>query len=425
MPVLLSAHRQQTERRSSSTFPEIAMNTATASSPAPARPWRLNNGQALWLVASLIVTFLGASSAPSPLYAVYRQAWGFSALTLTLVFAVYAFALLSALLVFGTLSDYRGRRSVILVGLMLQIGATLLFRNAQSVAWLFAARALQGFATGFATGALTAGLIDFDRERGPLINSVAPVFGMALGAVGTSALLQFAPAPTRLVFDLFLVAFGVQTIGAFFLPETVKLRPVRWAALKPAFSIPVHARRLIFAITPSHTAQWALGGFYLSLGPTLAKSITGLAAPLVGGALVATLLGCAGVAILVARRHAAHTAIAAGTALLLAGMAVTVTGMALHSTALFFAGTAIAGLGFGATFNASLRSIAPLAAPQERAGLMASFFAMGYLAFSVPNVLVGLAAGSFGLFATSIAYGIVLIAMFAIALTMILRQPAE
>src|SRR5215207_5729959 len=81
---------------------------------------RLSHGQALWLKASLLVSFLAASTAPSPLYALYREAWGFSALTLTVVFSSYAFALLAALLVFGSLSDHRGRREVILAALVLE-----------------------------------------------------------------------------------------------------------------------------------------------------------------------------------------------------------------------------------------------------------------------------------------------------------------
>src|SRR5471032_1553946 len=83
-------------------------------------PGRMSRTAALWLNASVLVTYFAASTAPSPLYVLYREAWGFSALTLTLVFASYAIALLGALLVFGALSDHRGRREVILVGLVLE-----------------------------------------------------------------------------------------------------------------------------------------------------------------------------------------------------------------------------------------------------------------------------------------------------------------
>jgi MFS family permease len=394
-----------------------------ASSRAPALPaWRMDQAQGLWLLASLIVTFLGASSAPSPLYALYRQAWGFSALTLTMVFAVYALTLLAGLLVFGTLSDFRGRRPVILGSLVLQMGAMLLFWNAQSVPWLVAARALQGLATGIAVTALSAGLIDFHRERGPFINSIAPMLGMAVGAVGAGALVQFAPAPTQLVFEILLIAFGLQTVAAFFLPETVRPRPVPWHVLKPSFSIPSQARATMAIVMPAAAVQWALGGFYMSLGPTLATAITGVAAPLVGGALIGALLTSATVTVLFVRKRDARTAIRAGAVSLAAGLAVTAAGIHLHASLPFFAGTVLAGVGFGASFNASLRSLAPLASPLERAALMSTFFGLSYLAFSLPNVIVGLLIGRFGLFATATGYAGLLLSLVLAAIVLSLRQ---
>src|SRR5262245_7411009 len=121
--------------------------TSTSSSSIPSDPLqaskrqtpRLSQEQALWLVASLVVSFLAASSAPSPLYALYREAWGFSALMLTVAFASYAFALLLALLVFGALSDYRGRREVILLSVVIQFVSVLMFWQADSIGWLIGA----------------------------------------------------------------------------------------------------------------------------------------------------------------------------------------------------------------------------------------------------------------------------------------------
>src|SRR5688572_8307973 len=143
-------------------------------------PRRLSHSWALWLQASILVAFLAAASAPSPLYGVYQDAWGFSALTLTVVFSSYALALLGALLVFGHLSNHRGRREVVLASLVLELLALVLFWAADSAGWLLAARVVQGVATGIATSALAAGLIDLHRERGALVNAVAPMVGLGV-----------------------------------------------------------------------------------------------------------------------------------------------------------------------------------------------------------------------------------------------------
>lgn len=373
------------------------------------QPGRLTPPQGFWLLASLVVSFLAASSAPSPLYGLYRETFGFSALTLTLVFSVYAFALLGGLLVLGGLSDYRGRRPVLLAALMLELGSLVLFLCADSVAWLLAARLLQGLATGIASAVLGAALLDFQRERGALVNSVAPMFGMALGALGASALVQFAQVPTRLVFEVALIIVGLQTWAAFYLPETVTRRTGAWRSLRPRLAVPKAARETLWLIAPLNTAQWALGGFYLSLGPTLARSVIGSATPLLGGALIATLVLSGAVGILWLRHHPAHVVRAAAAGALSLGMLLTLGGIRFHVVTAFFLGTVVAGLGFGAGFNASVRSLVPLAQPHERGALMASFLVISYLAFSLPALAAGLAVGHVGIEAAALGYGTALV----------------
>ena len=401
------------------------MNAITTPLPAALPARRLGPTQALWLKAAIMVAFFAASTAPSPLYAVWREAWGFSALTLTVVFASYAFALLGALLVLGKLSDHRGRREIVLISLGLEFVAVLAFWQADSVGWLIAARALQGVATGIASSALSAGLIDLQRERGSLVNSIAPLVGMAIGALGTGALVQFAPAPTRLVFELLLVVFAAQALAAAWLPETVERRAGALQSMKPTLALPARARPALWRLLPANTAAWALGGFFTSLGPTLARSVTGRHEPMVGGALVATLVLSGALAILFVRGRDARFALKAGAAALALGVAIALAGVEQHAAAVFFAGTAVAGLGFGSAFNGSLRSLVPLAEPHERAGLMSTFLVVSYLAFSVPALLAGLAVGLVGLQATSLGYGVALVAMALAALGLMARQRAD
>lgn len=379
-------------------------------------PLRLGSTQALWLKGLVLLTFLAASSVPSPLYALYRASWGFSPLALTVVFASYALAMLLALLVFGALSDYRGRREVVLIALVLEIVSVVLFWRADSVEWLLAARIIQGAATGIATSALGAGLVDLHRERGSLINSVAPMVGLGVGGLGASILVQFAPAPTHLVFELLLVAFVLQLMAAFFLPETAQRRPGALRSLRPSMNIPHQARAAMLRVLPVNTAQWALGGFYFSLGPTLAAGVIGNSAPLVGGVLIAALTFSSAAAILLARTVAPRTATAAGAAGLVAGVLLTLAGIEWASSSAALAGTVVAGLGFGAAFSGSLRSLVPLALPHERAGLMAGFFVASYLAFSVPPIVAGVFASNFGLQATALGYGLAAAGLALIAL---------
>jgi len=160
-----------------------------------------SNRSSLWFLAITLLSFLAASTAPTPLYHLYQEQLQFSAATLTLIFGLYALSLLAALLTVGSLSDHLGRKPVIFTAVLLNMLAMLLFINADSVAWLISARVLQGFATGMATAVLSAALLDTDRQQGPLVNSVAPLLGMAVGAMGCGLLAEFAPLPLQLTFS--------------------------------------------------------------------------------------------------------------------------------------------------------------------------------------------------------------------------------
>ena len=379
------------------------LSSSLADKPVP--PRRLGPETSLWLTGLILLSFLAASSVPSPLYALYREMWGFSPVVLTIVFASYAVALLIALLVFGALSDYRGRRQVIMGSLLLEIAALVLFWRADSVQWLLAARILQGIATGIATSALGAGLVDLHRERGSLINSVAPMLGLGVGGLGASLLVQFAPAPTRLVFDILLLVFVLLLIAAAFLPETATRRPGAWRSLRPQVSVPESARATMLRVLPVSTASWALGGFYFSLGPTLARTLVGQGGPVVGGVMIGALSMASAAAVALVRKTPPPLAIRNGAATLAAGVLVSLVGLQGMWPAVALLGTVMAGAGFGSAFSGSLRSLVPLAAPQERAALMAGFFAAAYLAFSLPAIVAGLLTSRIGLHATALGYG--------------------
>ena len=148
-------------------------------------------------LASITVSFLAASSAPTPLYATYQEAWGFSALTTTVVFGIYAIAFLSALLTAGRLSDHIGRRPVILTGIAGQIVTMAVFADAHNVGALVAGRIVQGVAAGLSIGAIGAGMLDIDQVRGAVANATAPGLGTASGALLSAFAVQWLPAPSN------------------------------------------------------------------------------------------------------------------------------------------------------------------------------------------------------------------------------------
>ena len=369
----------------------------------------ISQRSSLAFLVIMVLTFLAASSAPTPLYQVYQDHLHFSAAMLTAIFGVYAVSLLAALLTVGSLSDYLGRKPVIFVALLLNSVAMLLFINADSTACLLAARALQGFATGTATAVLSATLLDTDRVRGPMLNSLAPMLGMASGGLGSGLLVEFAPWPTQLIYYTLLGLMVLQALYVWRLPETVSRIPGALKSLAPTLHVPPQARRALWLAMPLNVAVWALGGFFSSLAPSLVRVATGSTSHLIGGGLVAVVTLSGAVMIYSLRNQAADRVMRVSAALLAVGVGLLLVAVNTASLWLFFVASVIAGLGFGGGFMGSVRSIVGLALPHERAGLMSAFYVLSYLAFCVPALLAGNLSRVFGLVATTDGYGAVLI----------------
>jgi MFS family permease len=216
-------------------------------------------------LAGLFLTTFFASSAASPLYRVYQVRFHFSAATLTAVFAVYVLALLVTLLSFGSVSDYLGRLPVIITALVVSAAACVVFLTAHDIGVLYATRSLQGVATGLASGPIGAALIDLQpggSQRAPVVTSAFSTLGLALGALITSALVQYAPAPTHLIWWALLAVFAAGLAAVLAMAEPGSRRPGVLASLRPRVAVPRQARGTFAAAVPCLVAVWALGGLY-------------------------------------------------------------------------------------------------------------------------------------------------------------------
>lgn len=372
----------------------------------------------LALHAVTLIAFLAASSAPTPLYPLYQAAWGFSAFMISVIFAVYAAALLTTLLFFGSLSGHWGRRPVILLALAAELLAMALFLTAQDGASLLAARLVQGFATALATTSLAAALLDLDHKAGATINSIAPMIGMGVGALGSGLLAQVAPAPLRFVYGLLIAVFLIQALRSFRSSETAAtLSAAKWSP-RPRIEVPETARRAFLRVAPLNIATWALGGFFLSLMPSLIRDISGGGATWLGGGAVAALTFAGAVSILVFRNGSANTGLTVGALTISGGTLAILAGAYLGSPAVLMAGALISGIGFGAGFLGAMRSIVTKVTAEERAGLISAFYFESYLANSLPAMIAGYAARHLGLLETATAFGAVIIALALLSLAL-------
>jgi MFS family permease len=390
------------------------------------RRWTLPPVAAFAGAALTFAALYLAAGAPTPLLVIFQQEWGFAPWVLTVAFATYAIGLLAALLVVGSLSDYTGRRPVLIAALAVELLAMLMFVFASGIGWVIAARAVQGIATGAATSAFAASIVEHapaDYKRlGTIIGSVAPAGGLGLGALLTGAAVQFTRQASLIVFAALAVIMAAGAVVTALSAETAAPRPGAARSLIPQVVVPRAARREFIAAVPVQLAAWMLAGLFMGLVPTIIEDLFRLHSGLLNGATAFVEPEAAAVAGFFLGRFTPRRTTLIGGVSIIAGTALILGGVAAGILPLLWLGGVIGGVGFGASFSGAVRAITPLAEMPQRAGLFAAVYLVAYLSFGVPAIIAGLLVAPAGLLATVLGYGVAIIVAASAGLAAQLRN---
>ncbi|MFG3094102.1 MFS transporter [Streptomyces sp. NPDC048202] len=381
----------------------------TGAGDAAAPLWRV------WLAAWPVMAVFMLSNAATPLYALWQHGIGFSAGTLTVVFAAYIAGLTGSLLVCGVASDRLGRKPVLLPALALALAACLVFATATTVAALITARLFTGIAVGAAVSAGMAAVTDTagpGRKRtAALLASCAMVLGAGLGPLLAGILCETAPAPTVTVFAAEAVLLATAALAVLRMPLP---RPKTHAGGGTWIRVPGvprgNGRQLALGIAvfaPGLTAT----SFMLSLGPTLLTHLLGTTSPTAAGAMAfAMFLTAAGVQFTVQRlpRRTILTAGAAATTLSM----ITLTA-ALHTSSAppLALSALLAGAGQGLGQLGGLSLLNSSVPPQHLAEANAALNTGAYLPAAVLPLCTGYLSNTIGLTNSTTAFATTLAAL--------------
>ncbi|HEY0119284.1 MAG TPA: MFS transporter [Cellulomonas sp.] len=388
----------------------------------PARALRLPRPTAFAATALTLTAFFFAAGAPTPLLVRYQQQWGFAPAMLALAFGAYALGLLAALLVLGSLSDHVGRRPVLVGAVGLELVALLAFLSARDITWVVLARVVQGVATGAATSAFGAAVLELAPERrprlGPSVNAVAAAGGLGLGALVAGALASATGSASALIWGSLAAVMVAALVAILFVPETATPRRGALASLVPRVAVPVAARPVFRAAAPAMVGAWMTAALFMGLVPTILGDLWGVHSLAADGAAAAIEPLVAAAASLAVAGMIPRHALGLGVRAVVAGAVLVILGVATSTLPLLLLGGAVGGVGFGATFSGTLRSLAPLAGPHERGAMLSAMYVVSYLAFGVPAIVAGRLVGAVGLLPVVVVFGGVILAGAAAALVL-------
>jgi MFS family permease len=361
------------------------------------------------IAASVAFMFMG-STLVTPLYDAYSQAFGFSEVTLTLIYSVYAVGNLFALLIFGRVSDQIGRRPVDLAAIAIAGLATVLFLLATGIAWLFAARLVSGFAIGLASGTGAAWLAELtaaqDKSRATRMAAEANFAGLAVGPLLAGLLAQYAPWPLHLPFLVYLCAAAIVAVLVQHSPETVRdpARSMREVSLRPRIGIPRGSRTPFIAPAVTAFATFAFIGFYAALIPGILTEALHQTSKALAGGVVFELFLVSTITVAMTRGLESRTAMLLGLALFVPSVALLVTAQVLGSLALLLACTALGGASAALGFRGSLQMVNQLVPAERRAEIISTYYLITFVGNSLPVIGVGIITSAASRLAASISF---------------------
>jgi MFS family permease len=373
---------------------------------------------------ALAVTMLG-TTLPTPLYVLYRERFGFSELMVTVIFAVYAIGVITALLLFGGLSDEIGRRRMLLPGLALSALSAVVFLLADGVPVLLVGRVLSGLSAGIFTGTATATLVDLAtperRGRATLVATIATMGGLGIGPLLAGVVSEWAAAPVRAPFWVDLALLVPAAIGVWLMPEPVAV--ASHPRLRPqGLSVPSEIRATFVRAALAGFAGFAVLGLFTAVAPAFLGQELGVTSRGVVGLVVFAVFAASTVGQAILDLVPRAVALPAGCLGLIAGMGLLALGLAVSSLALLVIGGMVAGFGQGLAFRAGLTEVNECSPAEHRAEVASAYFVVSYVAISLPVIGVGVLAEAAGLRAAGLTFAAVVAVLSAIVLVLLARE---
>ncbi|MET8893871.1 MFS transporter [Streptomyces albogriseolus] len=383
--------------------------------------------RACLLGGAVFAVCMTGTTLPTPLYPLYQQKFRFSELTVTVVYAVYAFAVIGALLLAGNASDAVGRRPVLLWGLACAAASAVCFLLAADIAWLYAGRLLSGLSAGLFTGAATAYVMESAppgrASRATFVATAVNMGGLGCGPLLAGVLAEYAPWPLRLPYAVHLTLVACSVAVLLGLPETVRdLRPLR--TVRPQRpGVPSHVRAVFGPAATAAFVGFALFGVFTSVSPAFLAQYLGVTDHAVSGAVVATAFFASVAGQTAVGRVGVRRSLPLGCAGLLVGLALLAGALHWDSLALVVPSALVGGVGQGLAFRGALTAVGRASPADRRAAVISSLFVVAYAGISVPVVGVGLLTEPLGLKDAGLVFIACMAALVISAAGYLLRRP--
>lgn len=395
-------------RASASTARSMSINSNISTTSAdPAKMPQLvghsyattNHQVGFWITAALFLILNAFNTLPTPLYALYQARYGFAPTLVTVIFSIYSLAVMLSLYLFGHVSDWMGRRRMVLIAAILQLAAAAVFVLWQGIAGLLIARFIAGFGVGMLNATVTAHLVEMRKASHPASTAafaattaaIGNLGGLAFGPLIGGMFAEWANHPLATPFIVFFVIMALATAMYVFVPETVRAPRQRVAYHPQRIELPAEAKGRFWAAITGAFVAFATTGFGGSVTPTFLSLQLHLPDHLLAGVASFAILGASVVGQLAFIKLRLRKQVTIGTASTVFGMLLIALAALSSGLGVFILGSIAAGIGVGVIFRAAMQTAAEIAPTGHQGAVTAAMYIGAFAGMTVVPVLIGLA----------------------------------
>jgi MFS family permease len=371
-----------------------AMSAAPdANVPSAAAAQRGQHRSGFGAAAFAFLIVMAVATLPSPLYGLYRVRDHLSALTITVVFAIFAASTIAVLRRDSSIAARIGRRGTMLASVAAMMVAVGVLAVWKTLPGLLVGRVITGVSVGLAAGTAITYLIELRLRADPKASPVrAQVIGtsVTVGALGVGPLIagclaQWVAQPLTVPYLVFIALGAIALIGLWAAPETGTLPTAnKQAGPRRNARLPIPAAAATLAAFSANGLFAGLSGLFLAT--TLHQPSHALS-----GAALFLLFSCGVISQIVTLP--ASRVLALGMTSMLAGLVLLVVSVRLSSPNLpmFLIGGALIGAGSGAVFKGTTGIVLGASPPESRVAMTSDLLIALYVGLSVPVIGAGIA----------------------------------
>ena len=341
----------------------------------------------------LICCFLTAATA-IPMMAFWTHDLSLSASEVAMSVVSYFGGCVLTLVLFARLSNFLGRKPVVVSALAFGAIACYLFSISQSASELYVGRFLQGLSCGLATSAGMSWVVDTAPPArawlGTALTAAGPNIGLSLGTLLTGVFIEYHVLSPQSLFDACVLLLVICIILAILGTETMRLGTESIGqVLIPKIAIPIRLRRLFILSITAFVGTWGVSSFFQGFSAKFAQIVFGESSVLLAAVTYLLLIIPTAITGLVSGRFdAAKTLLVMISAFAVGAGGVFVT-LNMQCAGAFMVFVALCGASIGGTCCSGLKLLLMDATLRERAGLISALYLGAYVGSGIPNFSIG------------------------------------